>query len=116
MKIRIIDVPPGEAPEEVRKAWVGLELPLAAGAQGRRKAATFGVVSGPTSLWASMVRLILGRFRAIQGYSVDASTAIQKLEESAPEAANWWKKNTPHLLKHGRRLVFHREVCEELED
>jgi len=26
MKIRIIDVPPGEAPEEVRKAWVGWRL------------------------------------------------------------------------------------------
>lgn len=116
MKIRIIGVPPGEAPEEVRKAWVGLELPLAAGAQGRRKAATFGVVSGPRSLGVSMLRLILGRFRAVEGYSVDASTAIQKLAEYAPEAANWWRVNAPHLLIHGRRLVFHREVCEETED
>jgi len=26
--IRIVAVPPGEAPEEVRKAWVGVRIPL----------------------------------------------------------------------------------------
>ena len=31
MGIRIIAVPPGEAPEEIRRAWVGLVLPLAFG-------------------------------------------------------------------------------------
>src|SRR5262245_29015032 len=28
-RVRVTAVPPGEAPEDVRRAWVGLELPLA---------------------------------------------------------------------------------------
>jgi hypothetical protein len=26
--VRIVRTPPGEAPEEIRRAWVGVELPL----------------------------------------------------------------------------------------
>src|SRR5258708_2466637 len=32
--VRIIATPTGEPPEEVRRAWIGLELPLAAGETG----------------------------------------------------------------------------------
>src|SRR6516165_8028709 len=32
--IRVVDVPPGEAPESIRRCWVGLVLPLAPGFAG----------------------------------------------------------------------------------
>jgi hypothetical protein len=28
-----------------------------------------------------------------------------------PEAAAWWRENTPHLIAPKRYLVFHEEVC-----
>lgn len=35
-KIRILSIPPGDAPESVRRAWVGLELPIAPDSPGNR--------------------------------------------------------------------------------
>jgi len=35
--IRIIAVPPGEAPQQVREAWVGLRLPVSKGVLGYRR-------------------------------------------------------------------------------
>jgi hypothetical protein len=32
-RVRIVQIPSGEAPEHIRKAWVGLTLPLAADMQ-----------------------------------------------------------------------------------
>src|SRR5262249_39552999 len=45
VRIRIIATPPGEAPEEVRRAWVGVELPLARGAAEPRHWNVVGAVS-----------------------------------------------------------------------
>lgn len=50
MKIRITDIPGGEAPLEIRRAWVGLVLPLAPGEDGPRTPRTAGVLSGPKRL------------------------------------------------------------------
>ncbi|HEY7315037.1 MAG TPA: hypothetical protein VH643_37170 [Gemmataceae bacterium] len=53
MFVRIIATPPGEAPEEIRQAWLGLELPLAAGETGPHNVPTGGVLSGPAPSSAS---------------------------------------------------------------
>ena len=45
MKIRIISTPPGEAPEKVRQAWIGLEIPVPPRFAGRRRGYAFGVLS-----------------------------------------------------------------------
>ncbi len=51
-KIRIVACPPGEAPQAVREAWIGLELPLPPGRLGHRRGwLTTGVVSGPRTWW-----------------------------------------------------------------
>jgi len=51
-KIRIVAFPPGEAPQAVREAWIGLELPLPPGRLGHRRGwLTTGVVSGPRTWW-----------------------------------------------------------------
>jgi hypothetical protein len=113
MDIRIVDVPPGEAPECVRKSWVGLVLPLAEGETGPRVFHTSGVLTGPKSLLASLWHLLTGKYDRVYGYVVDASLALDLLAEHSPEAANWWNENTPYG-QPGRWFVFHAEACEEL--
>src|SRR5579871_3824738 len=75
-EIRIIAIPPGEAPEEVRRAWVGLVLPLAKRARGPLLARGFGVLTGQREL--------------THGYAVRSRQAVEILSRHAPEAAEWW--------------------------
>jgi len=96
MKIRIIATPPGQSPEWVREAWVGLELPLIEDNQP-------GVQTG----------VLLGKPENIGGYRVDGKEAIEALEKHYPSAAEWWKKNVPNVI--GNQLVFKKEVCEVLQ-
>jgi hypothetical protein len=46
--IKIVDTPPGEAPERVRQAWIGVVLPVAAPSKWLWR--TVGVVSGSNPL------------------------------------------------------------------
>lgn len=113
MKIRIVRTPPGEAPEHIRSAWVGLVLPLVvAGPQDNFAA---GVLSGPRTRIGWLVALTLGRARKERGYTVDSRRAIELLAAHAPEAAQWWRERTPQLLQPGRWLQFAAEACEEVQ-
>ncbi len=47
----------------------------------------------------------------IAGYAVEAPPALEILANASPEAAAWWRENTPHLIAPKRYLVFHEEVC-----
>ena len=108
--VRIVAVPPGEAPFWVRQKWVGLELPVVR-YSAHRKFLTFGIVSPRRSWpvqWAAMFR---GRAELVAGYAVEAAFAVSILAKSSPEAAAWWRENTPHLIAPKRYLVFHEEVC-----
>lgn len=108
--IRIVAVPPGEAPLWVREKWVGLDLP-AARYSGRRKFLTMGVLSLPRSVLAQWLAVFRGRAELIAGYAVEALPAVNILAHAHPEAAAWWRENTPHLIAPNRYLVFHEEVC-----
>ena len=61
MFVRIIATPPGEAPEEVRRAWVGLELPLAAGETGPHTTPVGGVLTGAHTFLGRLFKLLTGR-------------------------------------------------------
>lgn len=113
MEIRITDVPPGEAPEWVRQAWVGLSLPLASGEYGPRAMPTGGVLTGPRGCATAVLHLLTGKVRWKTGYVVDAELAVCLLEENDPEAAEWWRDNAPHAIRPGRHFVFPAEVCSE---
>jgi hypothetical protein len=95
-EVRIVAVSPGPAPEEVRKAWVGLVVPLGPGETGPRPA--------PTATGEEKV-----------GYVVDSARALQILAAHAPEAALWWKRNAPAYYQPGRSILFPPEVCQEVE-
>jgi hypothetical protein len=110
--IRITSIPPGEAPEAVRKAWVGLELPLAKPTAAPSTVPTAGVVSGPRGFLAALVGLFTGRVREAQGYVVKVPEAMAVLAAKAPEAERWWRENTPHLFVGSRSFVFAASCAE----
>lgn len=114
--IRIIATPPGEAPENVRQAWVGLSLPLLPGYSGPLRTGGFGVLSGPRGSQISRFSIwwarLLRRYEVLEGYAVDACVAIDILAQSHPEAATWWRQETPHLLDSKHSLLFPTGVCQ----
>jgi hypothetical protein len=101
--IQIVATPPGEAPEEIRAAWVGLKLPLSRASPQPRQLPVTGVASGRTC----------GYWR---GYLVAGHRAVELLAMASPEAAAWWRLHAPHVLEKGYQLVFPVEVCQRLED
>ena len=115
MEVRIIDVPLGEAPLWVRKAWVGLVLPLADGENGPRRVPTSGVMTGPRGFFDILWRLLFDPFPSSWQYIVAVDEAIDILAESDPEAAAWWEVNAPHLVGKGRNFGFAEDVCEEVD-
>src|SRR5262249_32080324 len=97
-RIRIIAVPPAEAPPEVRQAWLGLVLPFIAKGTDLGNQRALGVLSHrPTDV--------------CKGYAVDGPTAIGLLAAEKPEAAAWWRARAPHILLPGYQLIFPEEVC-----
>ena len=110
MNIKIVSVPDGEAPLEVREKWVGLELPVVPGESYAQQ----GVVSGkPVN-------------PPMDGYLVKAVTAVAILAKSDRDAARWWEthflpkykmfeEQTPEMIANAF-LVFEKEVCEIVKD
>jgi hypothetical protein len=112
MHIRIISTPPGEAPEQVRAAWIGLTLPLLVA--GAHVTETVGVLSGPTTRFGLFFARLFGRVRRERGYFVDAHQAVELLATHAPDAARWWRESAARAVQPGSVFVFHCEVCQEV--
>ena len=103
-KIRIISVPPGQAPEEVRRQWVGVEISLL-----------------PESNAAVFSSSVLGGdpdSRNVNGYLVEIDEAIQALGNKktmdATRAVKWWtdwRKNTS-IGMYSHFFSFSKDVCE----
>lgn len=91
--IRIISIPPGQAPEWVRKEWIGVEIPLP-------KQVSDGIEMG----------VLGGKAENTGGYQVDTGKAIGALRSKSPKAANWWEENVP--LDIFSSFVFSKDVCE----
>jgi hypothetical protein len=101
-RIRIVAVPPGEAPQGIRQAWVGVELPLVAGQKQPQASAVHGVMSG-------------GLAGSALAYVVDGRTAVERLASHDPNAADWWRENAPHVLAAGYQLLFPADVCQPID-
>jgi hypothetical protein len=108
--LKITSVPPGEAPAWVREQWVGLLLPLAQRSLEPHKFITAGVLSGPTGRFRSLVALLTGKYRRESGYLVECTAAIEALSMVNLDAANWWRKHTPHLIQKGKHFLFQEGV------
>ena len=114
--VRITKVPPGEAPLWVRRAWVGLELPLALRSRAAVSVGTHGVFSAPRGELARLLAAFTGRVDRQRGFVVDARIAVDLLEDIDPRAAAWWRKHAAHVLRRGRCFVFAEESGEVVTD
>lgn len=112
MQIRIISTPPGEAPEQVRSAWVGLTLPTAIRTPSPIEAV--GVMSKPKTRFGLFVARFLGKTHRETGYIVDAHKAVELLSTHAPEAARWWRQHAPRAVAPGELFIFVAEACQEV--
>jgi len=93
--ITIIAVPPGEAPEWVRREWVGMILSVMEARDLPPTGEEVGVLGGPPTNPG--------------GYPVETTVAIKELEKKSPKAAEWWKS---HLdIPRMPALVFQKDVC-----
>jgi hypothetical protein len=101
VRVRITSTPDGDAPEAIRRAWVGLELPLAPGERGPRMLDAAGVV------WQRPAGVKMG-------YAVRGRVAVELLEKQSPEAAAWWRQHVPDVLTAGFQFVFPAESCEKV--
>lgn len=110
MKTKIIYRPIGEAPEWVRDAWIGLSLPLASKRLRNRRG--LGILSGPSGFFSQLWAILTGKSFKVVGYAVNAKTAVECLARVHPEAASWWRENTPALLNGRRYFVFDADACE----
>ena len=111
-RIRIVRRPEGEAPDWVRDAWIGVEIPLLV--PDPVSTFGFGVLSGPKNIVLDWVLGLIGRARPIAGYVVSAETAVACLMERAPAAADWWRTNAPYLVRTGARFLFDPPACERI--
>ena len=115
--LRIISIPYGEAPANIRAAWVGVTIPLAdIGVQQPSLCIPSGVL-GKEHGFVARIKRFFGVPTTEQpsvGYVVEVLAAIEALRAKAPAAAAWWEQHTPHLVKPGGRFVFDASCCEEL--
>lgn len=111
--IRITGIPPGEAPAEIRAAWVGLELPLRHDVPRRYLAS--GVLSGPRGPLQVLLHLVTFRLQVHTGYVVPALPAMNILERAHPHAARWWRESSPHNAKARRYFLFPPDCCERVQ-
>jgi hypothetical protein len=94
---KIVAIPEGEAPPEVRSEWVGLTLPL----------------SRPDQITTHTIGVLSGQLKPSRiGYLVDGRQAVDILATKAPWAAAWWREQAPHVIINDYQLVFSIEVCE----
>ena len=115
MHIKIIDIPPGEAPEDVRRAWIGVVIPLARKSANPVRRRGFGVLSGPRIRLVAFVRWLVGGGSREHGYIVDAKTAFDLLASHDRVAHEWWREHTPHLFHERQQLLFHDHACEVID-
>ncbi len=116
MHIRITRTPPGEAPEHIRQAWVGLVLPVHEHHAGLQTRLGVGVLTGPRTWFGILLAMLTGRARRATGYVVDAKAALDLLAAHAPKAADWWRTHAPRFTEPGRYFLFAGEVCEEFHE
>ncbi len=96
--IRILHTPStGPAPDDVRRHWTGLLLPLSE--------------LVPTQPYRHEGE---GEHPTEAGFWVESRTALHLLAQTAPEAAQWWQNHDPTLMQEGPHLIFARADCEHI--
>lgn len=124
--IRVVDIPPGGAPDEIREEWVEMYLPLA-----RDFAELFEQyfeIDGEIADDSDILRqagvlpddIETGQIttKNAGGYAINAEDAIQSLlaigTDNSLKAAEYWKSQLTALYGGYQHihLLFDRDVCE----
>lgn len=110
--LRILRTPQGAAPEHVRRAWIGLELPIIEDREFLVQSVleTGQVQSRLQLFWWKLT----GRLRRQRGFSVFAHEAIAILARERPLEAAWWRQNAPHFCVPGSVFVFDAQCGESV--
>lgn len=113
-RIRIKKVPHGEAPEWVRRAWVGCEMECEHEC-GHLPASCVGVLAQQPQKGPLTVRgfLSLPQEVQIEGYSVPTAAALKVLEKKSKKAAKWFYDCG--YPRAGRAFRFKTDECEVIE-
>ncbi len=112
--IKIIDTPPGKAPEEIRKQWVRLVLPLAP--PENRKSNMQVLLTKPKCYLGIFVASREEDFLTNGAYFVSSPEAIGVLSIASGAAARWWCKTVPHFLKPHSAFLFSAACCIPLDE
>ena len=108
-EVEIVIAPGGDPPDWVRKSWVGLRLPVIGDVQ---EMDIHGVSAAtPKGKIGRALARLLRRLVPARGYLINAAQAVDILEDSKPEAARWWRENTPQMLDGRANLMFHEWAC-----
>lgn len=98
MKIRIIETPSGEAPENIREQWVGLVLPVDTFVD-LRIGVQESMLGGPPEP------------ENIDGFPVKIEDAVNALKEAGRlKAALWFENN--FFGRDATHLIFGKSFCE----
>jgi len=111
--VRIIATPLGDAPEWVRRGWVGLELPVLDPEPITTQTSSVLPVTPTTSIdpVTGVFRIFNGP-KIVTGYLAPVDACIAILADAHPKAAEWWRLNTPHLLNCGKSWIFDESACQ----
>jgi len=93
----------------VRQAWIGITLPLAPGETKARRFKAGALLPGARGWVGRLRRWLFGSITI--GYLVESAVALERLAARSPDAFEWWRANTPHLLSPGLYLVFQSYAC-----
>ena len=107
-EVEIVVAPGGDPPDWVRKSWVGLRLPVIGDVH---KMEIHDITTAPRSRFGWFLARLLKRLVPARGYQINAAQAVEILERSKPEAAKWWRENTPHILDGRTNIMFHEWAC-----
>ncbi|MCX6797093.1 MAG: hypothetical protein NTX98_01280 [Candidatus Doudnabacteria bacterium] len=108
-KIRIVKTPPGEMLEEVRRQWVGIEIPLAAFDDKARY--TTGTSLGKPQDENGYEVLAIEAIDALQNKCIKLNEA-GKFEEYEKAHMAWQVWFNSRWNADGVRLVFAKDCCE----
>ena len=114
--LRVKCVPNGEAPLWVREKWVGLDFPITITSQKSVNKHITGVLSKPKNVLSTIAGYLLNKYERKNVYLVNAQGAVSILNTASIEAANWWKENTPYLLKLNSSLCFEENEIEIVDN
>jgi hypothetical protein len=114
MKIEIIATPVGPAPEEFRKAWIGIILSVGAVFYLPPCGCPFWVEEVETIQQAKELGLLNTSPDALPAFIVPLIPAMQKLAAKSEDAVRWWEnrwREKEEIKTEFDVFLFRKDAC-----